>query len=243
MALPHDNLLQLLPPALLVSAAVYLTHFFGKVIADQQPFADDRKWQIEIGGIYFFVNQVVFPGILAVAAALHWGDLGTGHWWRLIIVSLIGGFLLFTNTLLADKRYQRTSTLGKIFGRTSEEKEVWEKCTTVFIKLSALALPWLLSIVLIYVMTLEYRADNAWWFAAMAVEVFLAYLFLALNYSLRNTSLPRVDVHLVDSKKPLQDLILLKVNSDNIRFRDKEKIILMERSRIAKIEIAINQLS
>ena len=242
MDLSHYNLVQLLPPALLVSAAAYLTHFFGKVIADQQPFVDDRKWHIELAGVYFFVNQVVFPGILGIAAALHWGSLGTGHKWHLFIVSVIGAFLLFTNTILGDRLYQKKSALTKIFVRMAEDEKSWENFTTVFINLSALVFPWILSIILVYVMTLEYQMGNVWWFAAMAVEVFLAYLFLALNYSLRITKLPKVDLYVVSSKKPLRGLMLLKLNADNVRLRDKDKVILLERSQVAKIEIAVDQL-
>ena len=56
-----QNLLSIIPIAVVVSAIVFLVKFFGKVISDQTPFADDRKWLEEISGVKFFTGYVLSP--------------------------------------------------------------------------------------------------------------------------------------------------------------------------------------
>jgi hypothetical protein len=40
-------------PTILISVVAFLSRFFGKIIADQRPFSDDRVWDIELSGIFF----------------------------------------------------------------------------------------------------------------------------------------------------------------------------------------------
>jgi hypothetical protein len=92
-ALTPQNLVSLVPPAIIISAIAYLVHFFGKIISDQQPYTDDRDWYAEVSGVFFFLGTILFYGVLGVLIALWLGDLYTGHWFRFFIVIICGGWL------------------------------------------------------------------------------------------------------------------------------------------------------
>ena len=66
-------------------------------------------------------------------------------------------------------------------------------------------------------------------------------ILLALNYSLRLVNRKSVvDIHFIDvSRGLLKDVMLLKVNEDNIRLRNEDKIIILNKSQVLKIEMKI----
>lgn len=110
----YAPLLNLIPPAIAITVIAYLARFFGKVIEDQNPFSDDRKWAIELSGTMFMVNMAWgFVG-LGFALAHPWG-IGS-IWLHLIIViilSLLAGSLYLNNIYEGYKLFNIKSEIVK----------------------------------------------------------------------------------------------------------------------------------
>ena len=61
------------------------------------------------------------------------------------------------------------------------------------------------------------------------------FILIALTYSLSVTKLLKVTIYFIGSTPPLSKVLLLKVNEDNIRIRDKNKVVILNKDQILKI--------
>ena len=237
--LTPQSLLTLLPPAIIISVVAYLVHFFGKIIADQWPYADDREWYAEISGIYFLLGTVIFSGILGVLLALWWGGLGTGHWWRFIIVILCGSWLWTIGCLLADKVYGLRNPLICFWLDLLAKDEKDATAETIrdgILKFNRWVPIWLFSIIFAYILTLEYRAGSWGWLLIIGIEIFISLIFMALNYSLMRIHLPQVDIFFANGDDPIRDATLIKVSDDDVRVKKEGQIIIISRSQVKQID-------
>ena len=235
-SLNYINLLNLVPPAIAISALAYLTKFFGKVIADQKPFSDDRGWEIEIGGVFFMVNMAI--GVLGVyLATIHWPITLSGGWLHtssLIALSILGGLLWGGNTMLGGKFFNLGS---RAFDKLDEDKKATAKIIGNIGKYIPL---WLPPIVLFYFGTLEYQSGSILWIILIWALIFFTFVLSALNYSLRNIKASKCDIYFLDKKiKPLLGVSILKINTDNIRLRIDDRIFILNKETVFKIEMKI----
>ena len=236
-----QNPILLIGPAVLISVLGYLVRFFGKIIADQKPFTDNRGWEIELSGISFFTNFLAIPGAFGFALAHYAGSLGAGHWIHFIVVTLLGSWLLMVGALQAEEIYQiKFPVLQKILTLSDKTME-WEPFRKFVIGLNRFVPLWLFAILFCYILTLEYTAGDYIWLTVIAAGIFFNFILLALSYSLRLLKLSKVDVYLIGLQEPLRDLVLLKTNDDNIRLREKDKVVILNKSQVLKIEIKIDQ--
>jgi hypothetical protein len=96
----------LITPAIIISLTVFLVHFFGKIIADAKPFADDRNWEIQLSGISFFINIIVIPSVIGFAIAWNLGNLVIFvHWVNLFLITFCLYLLWRSSALLVAKVY------------------------------------------------------------------------------------------------------------------------------------------
>ena len=235
-----QNLSQFIPPAIILSVVVFLIHFFGKIISDSKPFADNRRWDIELSGIMFFVNHVVFCGILGWAIAMRFNLFG--HWINLIIVLVISAWLLLSSFLLTESNYQVQVPFLKLLQIISGMKnEGWKNFLEKLKKIDRFTPLWVCSIIFMYILVSEYKHGNLLWFSVLIVQIFISYIILALNYSQRTYRPLLVNIYLIGEIEPLKDVLLLKANDDNLRLRQNNKVIILNKSRVEKTEISINQ--
>lgn len=235
-----QNIPQFIAPAFILSIVVYLVRFFGKIIADQKPFSDNRNWEIEISGINFFLGLILLPSILGVFAALSWGELGSGHWTRYIIVSICGSWLWFTMNLLVESVYKIKAPVIRTFFTLSTLGEGnFEKFSKNTLRFNNYIPLLIFPTIFAYILTLEYRAGNLWWVVIMGVQVFVGLIFAALNYSLRRLQLPQINIFFVNNTDPVKNVILLKINDDNVRIKNGEQVTIINRDQIKKIEFVV----
>jgi hypothetical protein len=237
--LTPQSLLTLLPPAIIISVVAYLVHFFGKIIADQWPYADDREWYAEISGIYFLLGNVIFYGILGMLLALWWGGLGTGHWWRFIIVILCGSYLWAIGCLLAEKVYGLKNPLIRylldLYVKDWKDMTA-DKLRDGILKFDRWVPTWLFSIIFAYILTLEFRFESWGWLLIIGIEIFISLIFMALNYSLMRIRLPQVDILFANGDDHIRDVTLIKVSDDDIRIRKEDQIMIVNRSQVKQID-------
>jgi hypothetical protein len=225
-----------IPPAAALAVIAYLSRFFGKAIADQKPFADDREWEIELAGVTFIVN--LWPGLLGIAAAFFLPHLGKG-WMHavdfFVLTMLTLALMALKNNLAA--RYFAIETVGfggKLLERESDFKSLRRNWIIYLM---------LIQIALFYVGTAEYLSANIFWIILFWSAIFTSLIFLALIQSIfglsGEESVP-VDIYFVDKTiEPLTGVTTRKVNDDNIRARVGDKMLIINKSQILKIEMKI----
>ncbi len=238
-------------PAIVLTVLAFLAKFFGKIITDQKPFADERGWDIELNGFNFMLG-LIFNGSIGVALALAWPWISISwfsHAVILFFVFFIGGSLLFADIKMGNKIYdiphpdaenkerEFLAKYPKIANYYNDTKSSFEW----LIKIGTLAPVWLIQIIIPYLVAQEYFKQNVFWFIVILSQAFLAIIFLALKYSLQKTKLQKADIYFANSQTPLTGATLLKVNDDNIRVRINDKIMILNKSQVEKIEIDIIQ--
>ncbi len=227
---------QILPPALALSFAAYLISFFGN-INDQKPFADSRKWDIELSGLTFSI-ELLWTGILAYGLATIWNFWVPNHFWDLAITGVIGALLFIANKSKGEEIYQ-IKLPDPITFHTEDTKRFFAAYARIF---NSYVPSWPFAFVSLYILIGVFHQGNLWWFSAVAVQVFLNLIFLAINYSFRRTELPKVDIHFIDHKKDsLLGVLLIKVTDDSIRVRSGDTIFLVNRNQVLRIEIPVDK--
>jgi hypothetical protein len=227
-------LINLIPPAVGVAILAYLTRFFGKIITDQNPFADSREWEVELAGTNFMINLSI--GVVGIAAALYWLPWNINTWWEhsivLFILSLISGIFLLGNVALSGEFFK----LGqeKVQKLTEDKRWIHDIALKVG-KYIPLIIP---PIFLFYIATIEYLSGSILWIIVIWSIIFYTLIQMAYNFSLRKLKRRTgVDIYFTDNSESLKDVIILKVNPDNIRLRTHDHhVFIINKSLIAKID-------
>ena len=82
-----SSFIQFIPAAVILSVIVFFVRFFGKAVADQIPYADNRDWSIEFSGLWFFID-FLFPPILIAASLLWYFNTAITGWFDQLSVAL-----------------------------------------------------------------------------------------------------------------------------------------------------------
>ncbi|HMO78142.1 MAG TPA: hypothetical protein PKA42_02520 [Candidatus Paceibacterota bacterium] len=232
----YSEIFELVPSALAVTLFLYLIHFFGKIIVDQIPYSDDRRWSIQLHGTIFMVNMLA--GGFGIWLAVHF-PLGIGegwlHFWSFVILGLIGGTLLCHTLVESSKLYShRTKQIEKL-------NKMTDGFFLFYAKIGSRIGVGVLPIILFYFGTLEYFTESIPWMIFSFTFIFIIFVWSALGYSLRLIKeLPQVNIYFADSNiQPLIGAKLIKVSDDTVRVRSSNTIILLNKNNIQKIEMEI----
>ena len=231
-------------PAVALSVVAYFTRLFGKVIADQKAFADNRDWEIELSGIMFLADFLLVPGIIAIGTLLHFKDSIMGglaqipiyispvtyHWIDFIIIFLIGSYGTAAADILNRGKYDLPSI------NPEAEKNAVEKIFNRVTNINAVFLQ-MFSMIVISIFTLEIFSGNIFWISIFSVQVFLVLIIIALNYSLMRHFVPRVDIYFKEKTEPFRGVLLIKVNADNIKIRVSGKTSVLSKDEILRWEV------
>lgn len=233
----YDLLVKLIPPAIALSVLAYFVNFFGRVIADQQPFTDDRKWHIQIAGSTFVIN-VVFGSTLGIFLA-NTLSLRIDHWWEhaltFLALSIMGTALYFHNSYESSRLYKYRKQIN------ADIDKKYDGLPSLYAKFGQYVLPAFLPIMVSYIVTLEYLSGNPYLIVLTAIIAFYILLWSAYQLSLRKLSevIP-VDIHFTNKDiKPLLGVQVLKYNDDNIRVRMEDKVLILNKSEVHRIEMQI----
>lgn len=232
----YSQLLALIPPAIAISLFVYLIHFFGKIIADQEPVVDDRKWHVQLAGTMFMVNML--SGLLGIYLA-NLAPWGLDAWWlhgvTFFVLSFLAG-VLYCNNLRESTRVfnYKKNMLAAIEKRT-------DGFVTFYARIGDFIGVGILPVVLFYFGTLEFLSGNIYWTIFFASMIFLVFIFSAYNYSLRRLKdITPVDIHFIDKEREtIVGARILKMNDDNVRARVGDTILILNKSEILKTEMVI----
>ncbi|MGC9968430.1 MAG: hypothetical protein ABSC29_01705 [Minisyncoccia bacterium] len=231
-------------PAIILSIAAYFTHLFGKIIADQKAFTDNRDWEIEFSGLWFLADFLLPPGIIAIGTLLRFKDFIMGwasqipayvapvnyHWIDFAIIFLIGSYCTVAASILGKGKYGLPNPDPEINKDAAER--IFDRVTninTIFLQI--------FSMFVIFIFALELLSGSIFWISIFSVQVFSVFILIALNYSLMRHSAPRADIYFNGKTKPLLDVLLLKVNDDNIKIRTLGKTSFLNRDEVLKWEI------
>jgi hypothetical protein len=98
------------------------------------------------------------------------------------------------------------------------------------------AITYLFAFLYAYILILEYQSNNVEWFISTAALVFINFNLIALFYSLNRTRLPRVNLIFINNRRSIFDVMLLKVNKDNIRIKQGDNISIINKDQVERIE-------
>lgn len=233
----YTSFLNLIPAAVIITTLAYLTTFFGKVMEDQNPVVDDRKWSIELAGLMFMMSMGIggFIGIM-LAKSWPWG-LNTNS---LHIVTVVVFILLFAS------QYTHNFFEGsRVFNINSEKIKKIEEKNGGWLKIYGVISAQLginaLSIILFYFGTLEFLSKDVYWISFTCLAIFFILIFAALNFSYKRLrNIVFVEIYFADpTQKTISNARILKMNEDNIRLRAGNKIIIVNKSLVSRIEMSI----
>lgn len=239
-----QNLQPWLAPAVILSAAAFLSRFFGKVITDQKAFSDNRDWDVEFFGIWFLADFLFPPAVIAIALLSYFKGVIlenlnaiaavffplTYHWVDLAVVFLIILYCAIAGSIIARERYNVSRIMPNISEATNNKRFIR------IINMNAALLQFFV-VLLVLVFGIEVIAGNIFWITAFSIELFSALLLIALNYSLMKHSFPKINVFYISKKIPSRNVMLLKMNEDTLKIRKGEKTVIIERSDLLRIEI------
>lgn len=231
-------------PAILIIVGA-LIYFFGQVISDARPYADDRKWHTYGEGIIFFVLYISLPFAIANFLIQAFGGFEFLNGWLgfAIILFIFANFVCWTQFLFArffDTDHQYSQKMSEFLNRFPQNLRKYIE--DYFQKLVRPRTLWLVAFILIYLLFNEYYMGHSYWLLIDLNIVFLCFFYLAHSSSLvSGKKLPVVNVYLKENPIPLLDCALLMNNKDNVRLRSGEKVIILSRDQISRMEFDINK--
>jgi len=238
----NDFLANLINPALVLTATGITINFFGWVISDQIPYADDKKWQIKANGIIFVIFKIVIPGCIA-AGLVEYFRIQPHHFLSLSFNILVSTILLFLTRSHSDKIYRLLEELPpqpelKFFWATAEtlsedwkkyKQLIWQVWKNWYVSPS-------LTVILLATVVSEMKDDYRW-AIANATFVFLSFFCIAFEQSLRQIrKLASANIHL-KAGEILTSAKIIKVSDPFIRANVDGKTMLINKDQISKIEI------
>ena len=236
-----QELIQLIPIAVIISIIVFLVRFFGKAISDQVPFADDRKWHEELSGIMFFSNYILSPiilvGILYLRGFRFW--LFPKEDLFILLTSLVVFISLSITSrksiaFLKDNKFTEGNYLESLkkFFKNNNKKDFGDS----MIYYRFLFFP-IVSLGIIYLLVLFYRLGSYYHLLIALIYLFFHLTSFAIFTSLLKRNIFIANIKFIDkSIKSIKKCRVLKVNDDNIRILVKDKVLIVNKDKVLQIE-------
>lgn len=231
------NIYDLLTPAVIIGTLAFLIRFFGHAITDQKPYCDNRKWDIQLFGVEFVRQFIVFESIVPLVFVLYF-KLVINHWFSIILGSVIFAWLTFSNKIFLEK-YYRLPFSGS---DTTQERDRWKIYD--WLRNHNSFLLHTISFILLYILISQIIIGDILWTIYIGSIVFLSFIFVAVqySYSLQKFKLPIVTIHFTSTERgPVVNARLLKINEDYVRVRNEDKVLLINKNLVSEIEFVISQ--
>lgn len=227
----------LITPAIILSVAAYIIRFYGKVISDQKPFSDDRDWDIELSGVMFFMIMFV-PVASGFFSALKFGWLIPFAWIRITIIVLSSVWLSIIIDVLTEKIYKiKIPSIQNLVKSAKDSGIEIKNPGVIFWITNYYVIIWFFPFLYSYILTVEYQYQNIEQLFSAGILVFLNSFLIALFYSLRKNRPWRVDVIFINKRRSLFDVMLLKMNKDTVRIKKGDKVTIVNKDQVERIEI------
>src|SRR3989338_5353842 len=114
-----NQLLYLIPPAIILGFIAYYVKILGKITSDFEPYSDDRKYAEDFFGFTFFIGQILYPlfwAFLTYYLISKFTSITNFTWIPLIITYIIGSYYQVKYAGLSVKFFDRTDAMEKIKG-------------------------------------------------------------------------------------------------------------------------------
>ena len=213
-----------------------MVRFFGGSMADQKPFSDDRKWDVDLMGVDFLVRILLPSSIIGYALGVYFTAPLDELWQRyamFLIISIQTGLLTFINTSLGRKFF--TLKDNRIIRPFS--KKTINNALLIANKLDPFLPSSMLVVVNAYLLTSFFLSGHSVWITISLVEAFIATWLMAIRRSYHILkSLPVATVYLVDGQV-LADVDLIKVNEGNVKIKTADTAMIINMNNISRIEI------
>jgi|WetSurMetagenome_2_1015567.scaffolds.fasta_scaffold188307_1 hypothetical protein len=212
--------------AIIIAVLGFLVRFFGKAITDQKPFSDNREWDIELFGSNFLIFYIISP-ILVVCFFIA-RNYSFFNWfkedWLLVLIAVLS----MTGVYIAQSE-------GVVFFKNVKPKIDNNNYNYKYF------LFLLLSLLILFVLAKFYIWRQYLYLIAGSLYLFPFFIGLALFTSLNRGNVLFADIYFIGNKLPLKDCRIIKINNDNIRVRLKDKVILLRKDSVSKIEILVKE--
>lgn len=232
-----------IPIVAILSIVVFFIRFFGKVIADQTPFADDRKWLEEISGVKFFTEYILSPFIWCFL----WYSRGWMIWlfpkediW-LFVISLVSIIIVavvriksFDFIVNDDFDEGNIALFFKKIYSTKEKIKLNKGDWMVLLKFVILSVN---TIFIIILMLYFYKRQAYYHLAAAFIYLFNHLIIFALLTSLNKRNILMANIEFINKQtEPIINCRIIKVNDDNVKIKFQGKGALINKTIISKIE-------
>lgn len=232
----------LITPAIILAVLAYFIRLFGMIIVDLAPVSDDKKWRAEFAGLMFFINFIVYPGLVGVLLA-YWSRGWLFFRSDLVnLILLLGVFVYFALKL--------TFSLPKHFGTPIELsvnksiegsfEEEFRKFLKGFIGWfqvpSGLIIMQVAVGILLFSAAHEYLKGNVVLLLFFLIFSFLSFICIAANYSIKtNKLIKNVDIYFLNNIEPMLNCTVAKINNDNIKLIKDRKLIFLNKNEVLRI--------
>lgn len=236
-----QELIQLIPIAVIISIIVFLVRFFGKAISDQVPFADDRKWHEELSGIMFFSNYVLSPfvliGIIYLRGFIFWSFPKED-----LLILLIGLVVFISLSITGrksvvffkDSKFTEGNYLESLKKSFKNDSKIDFGDSMIYYKY--LFFP-IISLGIIYSLILFYKWESFYYILISLIYLFFHLTSFAIFTSLLKRNIFIANIKFIDKNiRPINRCRVLKVNDDNIRILVKDKALIINKDKILQIE-------
>jgi hypothetical protein len=216
-----SNLTNLIFPAIILSAVPFFIKFFGKAVADQAPFADDRNWVVELGGLMFFNTYVLSPlvGTYILVAYKFNPFQFTGNDWFLISSAVVVSVGLFC--------------VRKKSRRFFSENDFKTKPLTQVVQIFSLHL---ISYALLILAYFYYLWGAYIYIIPLAIYFLMHLLGFALFSSLHSGNILISDIYFTDKERePIRNCRIIKINNDSVRFIAGNRVHLLSKTQVFEI--------
>jgi hypothetical protein len=210
-------------------------------MSDVKAFTDDRNWEVQMSGILFLIVVIIIPSVPGVAIAWYLGNLYIfGHLINLILLTFCLYLLWRLSVSSLNKVYQlnilqfnfKEIKVGKEIIKPDEIKAFFDWFDILSRKIPL----WVFVNLFAYIVTLEFKSNNIFWVTLNGSYIFINLTLIAVVYSLSKIKLSQVDLIFINKERSILGATLLKVNKDNVRIKKGEKIVIVNKDQIEKIE-------
>lgn len=242
-----EDLVWLIPPAILFAILWYFIKLFGKMIDDFSAYSDNRKYSAELNGITYFTVIIAFPVLLLIITIylmMTYDFVKSVPKWLITWVPPIFSYIIYS---IYSTKIRLASI--KFFDRDREKQLLdfvieflnfiipnWGSMSEKFI-FSPVKFDKIWVYFLFLGVYLSYLSQNIFSMSITFLFTFILLLLIPSNYAMKKFGLLEANIIMKNKKDNILNCKIIRVNDDSIRLKKDSKIYILNRSDVLKIEI------
>lgn len=230
----------LINSAILLAVVAFLVRFFGKIISNEKPFSDDRKWEAEISGIVFLIAFVIYPAICL--AMFFTGSLKLSEpdkikeiilgWKNIVLVCLL------VISLILGEVYRAKA---EIFFENKKVAGFWKKVSFIVVDLFKNLGYLVVSFTLFFLLFISIGLRDIPFIFYCLLIMFFCFIFLAKILSLNGRNIKYGNIYFIDKNvNPIKGCRIIKDCESCIKIVANNDLIVLNKSVVSQIKIINN---